>query len=121
VSLDRVSAVNAARLCRGRTVERGSLFRVCRDAEVELDDDGVSKRAMVERELQQRRFEPVVRLEIQPNADPGMVSQLRGRFALTAEGVYEMSALVDYTTLFEIPGLDIAALRDPPGEPLAPT
>ena len=41
-----------------------SLFRVCRDAEVELEgEEGVSKRALVEREVQQRRFEPVVRLE----------------------------------------------------------
>ena len=51
-----------------------SLFRVCRDAEVELEEDaGESKRALVEEELRQRRFEPVVRLEIQPNADPAMV------------------------------------------------
>src|SRR5262249_52386910 len=102
------------------TVERASLFRVCRDAEVELDDDGVSKRAAVERELQQRRFEPVVRLEIQPDADPEMVAQLRERFALTSEDVYEMTALLDYTTLFEIAGLDIAPLRDPPWIPLPP-
>ena len=61
----------------------------------------------------QRRFEPVVRLEIQPNADPAMVAELRERFALTSEDVYEMSALLDYTTLFEIAGLEIEALRDP--------
>jgi polyphosphate kinase len=120
VSIDEVIAANADKLFPGMTVERASLFRVCRDAEVELDDDGVSKRAAVERELQQRRFEPVVRLEIQPDADPEMVSQLRERFALTADDVYEMTALLDYTTLFEIAGLDIEPLRDPPWIPLPP-
>jgi polyphosphate kinase len=50
-----------------------------------------------------------------------MVSELRERFALTAEDVYDMSALLDYTTLFEIAGLDIDALRDPPWSPLPPT
>jgi polyphosphate kinase len=121
VGLDEVIAANADKLFPGMAVTRASLFRVCRDAEVEIDDDGVSKRASVERELQQRRFEPVVRLEIQPNADPEMVAELRERFALTAEDVYEMSALLDYTTLFEIAGLDIESLRDPPWTPLPPT
>ena len=121
VGLDQVIAANAEKLFPGMVVGSASLFRVCRDAEVELeDDDGASKRAMVERELLQRRFEPVVRLEIQPNADRGMVSELKQRFALSSEDVYEMSALLDYTTLFEIAGLEVESLRDPPWTPLPP-
>ena len=92
-----------------------------RDADVELDEnDGLSKRAMVEEELRQRRFEPVVRLEVQPDADPAMVAELVDRFGLAPDAVYEMSALLDYTTLFEIAGLDVDELRDPPWTPLAP-
>ncbi len=121
VSLDQVIAANAPKLFPGLVIRSASLFRVCRDAEVELDDEGVSKRALVERELQQRRFEPVVRLELEPNADPGMVTELKGRFALTSDDIYEMSALLDYTTLFEIAGLEIESLRDPPWTPLPPT
>jgi polyphosphate kinase len=63
----------------------------------------------------------VVRLELQPNADPAMVSELRARFALAVEDIYEMSELLDYTTLFEIAGLEIEELRDPPWTPLPPT
>ena len=121
VSLGQVIAANAHKLFPGLEIVGASLFRVCRDAEVELDDDGVGKRALVERELQQRRFEPVVRLEIEANADQEMVTELRGRFALTSEDVYEMSALLDYTTLFEIAGLELEPLRDPPWTPLPPT
>jgi polyphosphate kinase len=121
VSLARVIAANASKLFPGMLVRRASLFRVTRDAEVELDEDGVSKRVLVERELQQRRFEPVVRLEIQPDADPGMVAELSERFALSPEDVYEMPALLDYTTLFEIADLDVASLRDAPWTPLPPT
>jgi polyphosphate kinase len=120
VSLAQVIAANAERVFPGMEIAGGSLFRVCRDAEVELDDDGVSKRVLVERELQQRRFEPVVRLEVQPNADPAMVAELRERFALTDDDVYEMTALLDYTTLFEIAGLEIDGLRDVPWTPLPP-
>ena len=120
VSLAEAIAANAGKLFPGMTIASGSLFRVCRDADVELDEEGVSKRALVEREVQQRRFEPVVRLEIQPNADSQMVSELRERFALTPEDVYEMRALLDYTTLFQIAGLELEALRDPPWTPLPP-
>jgi polyphosphate kinase len=121
VSLDQVIRANAERLFPGMIVASASLFRVCRDADVELDEnDGLSKRAMVEEELRQRRFEPVVRLEVQPDADSAMVAELVDRFALGPDAVYEMSALLDYTTLFEIAGLDVAELRDPPWTPLAP-
>jgi polyphosphate kinase len=121
VSLADVIAANAQKLFPGMVITSASLFRVCRDAEVELEEEGVSKRALVERELQQRRFEPVVRLEIQPDADPDMVAELRERFALTPEDVFEMSALLDYTTLFEIAALELEPLRDPPWAPLPPT
>ncbi len=121
VGLDQVIAANAERLFPGMVVESASQFRVCRDAEVELeDDDGESKRALVQREVLQRRFEPVVRLEVQPNADTRMVSELKHRFALTSEDIYEMRALLDYTTLFEIAGLKVEPLRDPPWTPLPP-
>ena len=122
VGLDQVIAANAEKLFPGMEIASASLFRVCRDAEVELDDDeGVSKRALVEREVQQRRFEPVVRLEVQPNADPADDrGARRSSSRSTPEDIYEMPALLDYTTLFEIAGLEIEALRDPPWTPLPP-
>ncbi|HEX3686440.1 MAG TPA: polyphosphate kinase 1, partial [Gaiellaceae bacterium] len=120
VGLDEVIAANAQKLFPGMVIESASQFRVLRDAEVELDDNGLSKRDMVELELQQRRFEPVVRLELQPNADPEMVTELRSRFFLAEEDIYEMSALLDYTTLFEIAELPMPELRDPPWTPLPP-
>ena len=39
VSLDQVIAANAEKLFPGMVIESASLFRVCRDADVELDDD----------------------------------------------------------------------------------
>ncbi len=123
VGLDEVIRANAGQLFPGMVAGQASLFRVCRDAEVELDEDeaeALSKRSTVEEELRQRRFEPVVRLEVQPDADPAMVSELKRRFGLASSDVYEMRALLDYTTLFEVAGLDIEALRDPPWTPLQP-
>jgi polyphosphate kinase len=120
VRLDEVIEANAHKLFAGMAIETATLIRVCRDAEVELDDDGQGKRAFVEEELRQRRFEPVVRLEVQSNADQASVAALREQFGLTPDDVYELRELLDYTTLFEIAGLDIAELHDPPWRPLAP-
>src|SRR5262245_53932236 len=75
IGLDQLIVANAPKLFPGMGIESATLIRVCRDAEVELDDDGVDKRALVERELRQRRFEPVVRLEVQPEADPLIVAE----------------------------------------------
>src|SRR5262249_54927788 len=51
VSLADVVAGNAQTLFPGMEIETATLIRVCRDAEVELDDEGLSKRALVEEEL----------------------------------------------------------------------
>src|SRR5262245_1465978 len=120
IGLDQLIVANAPKLFPGMGIESATLIRVCRDAEVELDDDGVDKRALVERELRQRRFEPVVRLEVQPQADRLIVAELQDRFELAPEDIYEMPELVDYTTLFEIAALPIPELRDPPWTPVAP-
>ena len=120
VGLDQVIRANAERLFPGMIVASASLFRVCRDADVELDEnDGLSKRAMVEEELRQRRFgrRPA---RGAADADSAMVAELVDRFSLAPDAVYEMSALLDYTTLFEIAGLDVDELRDRPWTPLAP-
>jgi polyphosphate kinase len=120
VGLADVIAANAGKLFPGLRIETASLFRVCRDAEVELELEAVSKRALVEQEVRKRRFEPVVRLELQPNADAAMVAELVERFSLTSLDIYEMPELLDYTTLFEIARLDIEPLRETLWTPLPP-
>jgi polyphosphate kinase len=46
---------------------------------------------------------------------------LRERFQLTSADVFEVDEEVDYTTLFEIAGLPVPELRDPPWTPLIRT
>jgi polyphosphate kinase len=49
-----------------------------------------------------------------------MSAELVQQFSLTEDDVYEMPALLDYTTLFEIADLDVGQLRDAPWTPLPP-
>ncbi|MBL8258455.1 MAG: polyphosphate kinase 1 [Candidatus Competibacteraceae bacterium] len=109
------------KLFPGMELINATLFRILRNAEVELDeDDDDSLREVVAEALQQRRFEPVVRLDLASDAHPALRQGLMDRFDLENHEVYEVEGLLDYTSLFQIAGLDRPELRDPPWNPLPP-
>ncbi|HKM57081.1 MAG TPA: polyphosphate kinase 1 [Isosphaeraceae bacterium] len=97
-----------------------TLFRVTRDAEVELNEDASTLRQQVAEELKQRRFEPVVRLEVQAQADPWLRELLVNQFELSKGDVYELSGELDYTGLMSVASLPRSDLRDPPWDPVEP-
>src|SRR5262249_28215710 len=99
-----------------------TLFRVTRDAEVELDEDAedTSLTELVQEQIRQRRYEPIVRLEFACGADPAIKEALAERFKLLPLDLYDAAEELDFTSLFEIAGLDIPALRDRPWVPLTP-
>ena len=110
---------NAHKLYGGMRLTGTTLFRVTRDAEFEVDDESeAALRDVVREQVRQRRYEPVLRLEFAPEADPSIREMLRERFRLAESDVYDLPDEVDYTTLFQIAGLPIAALRDPAWTPL---
>jgi polyphosphate kinase len=119
VGLHEVIRGNAHKLYGGMKLSGTTLFRLTRDAEVETDDDAdQTLREVVREQVRQRRYEPVVRLEFAPDADPSIREMLRERFKLSPSDIYDLPGELDYTTLFAIASLPIAALRDPPWTPL---
>ena len=109
---------SAPKLVPGMTILSGTLFRVLRNAEVELDDeDGESLRDVVSDAVRQRRFEPVVRLDFGPNVDPAVRRALMERFELKDVDIFDQPGILDYPDLFQIAGIDVAELRDPPWTP----
>ena len=119
VPLYEVIRGNILKLYDGMTISGISLLRITRDAEVGADDDSsAGARELVEAQIRQRRYEPIVRLEFGPGADPAIKQSLRDRFQLGPSDVYDMAEEVDYTTLFEIANLPLPQLRDRPWIPL---
>ncbi len=125
VPLHEVIRGNAHRLYGGMTLTQATLVRITRDAEVDSGDDEdeqtVGLPELVREQVRQRRYEPVVRLEFGPGADPALREMLRQRFELSPADVYDTTGLVDFTSLFEIAALPVPELRDPPWTPLPPT
>jgi polyphosphate kinase len=97
-----------------------TLFRLTRDAEVEIEPDSdEALREVVREQVRQRHYEPVVRLEFAPDSDPVICEMLQEKFKLNAVDIYDLPDELDYTSLFQISALPIAALRDPTWTPLA--
>jgi polyphosphate kinase len=122
VSLHDLIRHNAKKLFPGMVVGGGTLFRILRNAEIELDEEeSESVRESVAEALRQRRFLPVVRVDFAQGPNPLIKRGLMERFKLSQDDVYELPGLLDYTGLFQIAGLEIPALRDPHWTPLPPT
>lgn len=110
---------NVHKLYVGMRLTGTTLFRVTRDADFEIDDDSdAALRDIVREQVRQRRYEPVLRLEFAPGADPSIREMLRERFQLSPADVYDMPDELDYTTLFQIADLPFRALKDPAWTPL---
>jgi polyphosphate kinase len=121
VPLYEVIRGNLGKLYGGMEVSATTLVRLTRDAEVELDDDSPAALPdLVKEQVRQRRYEPVVRLEFGPGADPAIREMLCDHFQLLPLDLYDMAEEVDYTTLFQIAGMEIPELSAPAWHPLPP-
>ena len=121
VPLYEVIRGNVHKLYDGMKLTGTTLFRLTRDAEVAIDEDSdEALRDVVREQIRQRRYEPVIRLEFAQGADSSIREMLRERFELAPADVFDLPGEIDFTSLFEIAGLPVPALRDPAWSPLTP-
>src|SRR5262245_49331541 len=119
VPLGDIVRGNLDLLYRGMSIMATTVVRLTRDAEVEIDDDPrAGIREQIQEQVRLRRYEPVIRLEFGPSADPSLRDLLRERFQLSPDDVYELPDEMDYTTLFEVAALPMPERRDPVWAPL---
>ena len=120
VVLDDVIREHLAQLFPGQAIREIACFRMSRDAELELDDEGGrTQLELVEREIRRRRRSDVVRLEIEDTASAQLTGMLEQQLDLDPQDVYRLAGPLDLRvllTLAELPGFE--ALRDPPLRPV---
>src|SRR5262245_47963955 len=99
-----------------------TLFRITRDAEVEWHGDraGESLRELVAERVRLRRYEPVVRMELGPDAAPTVRATLLNLLKICDEDVYDLPSAFDSSTLWTLASLDLPELRDSPWTPKVP-
>jgi polyphosphate kinase len=121
ISLQELVLVNAASLFPGVEVESATLFRVSRNADIAIEEDSDNSiKELVEEQVRQRRFQPVVRLEFAEGANREIRDGLVASFDLRDSDVYELPDMLDYSGLFELASLPISELRDAPWAPQPP-
>jgi len=120
IALEDLVRQHLETLFPARQIESCALFRVTRNASAgqheDLADDLL---ALIESELKERRFAPIVRLEVAAGLSPAHRSRLAGELQLNEESdVFEVPALLAMRDLFEISRLEHPSLHDPPHHPV---
>ena len=122
VDLADVIANNLDLLFPGMEVEACSMFRVTRNAITERDEEEAEDLLeLIEIEMRERKFAPVVRLQVDRNMPPLLRGRLAAELGLDESAdVFEAEGMLGQRDLIELATLDIPELRDPPHAPCAP-
>jgi len=120
VLLEDVMRDNLDMLFPGMHVVSCEFFRVTRNSNTEKNEEQADDLlSMIESELQDRKFAPIVRLEIMKGMEAGHRGMLAAELALdeTAD-VFEQDGMMAMRDLFEIAALEYPELHDPPHHPI---
>jgi polyphosphate kinase len=121
VPVEQLIQANVAELFPGMEIVAASAFRVTRNADVDRDDDEAEDLLeMISEELRERRFAPVVRLEVERGMPPEVRDLLVRELELEGSDVYETANQVDHADCIVFADLDVPAFRYDPWEPVIP-
>lgn len=119
--LESLIQANLAELFPGLEIVSSHLFRVTRDADIEIQEDEASDLlATIEQEVRRRRFGAVVRLEVAPRTPKRVRKLLVRQLEITEGEVYEIEGPLGGSDLMSLVKLDRRELKDPPFTPAVP-
>jgi polyphosphate kinase len=115
VPLEDVIAHHLDALFPGMEIADYDVFRVTRDADLEVSDDAADLLQAVEDELRRRRFGEIVRVEVGSDCSERLLSELTGLLGVDDGEVYPVDGLLDMGALWQLVKLPgHAELRDEP-------
>ncbi|HEX6649540.1 MAG TPA: polyphosphate kinase 1 [Pyrinomonadaceae bacterium] len=119
--VEEVIEANIHSLFPNMHLSKGHLFRVTRDADVEIrDDKAADLLALIKESLRERRFGLPVRLEVAASMPDEMVEYLTASLHLERDDVYKIDGLLDVQDLMELYGIDKPDLKDKPLKTVVP-
>jgi polyphosphate kinase len=119
VPLEDVISANLERLFPGMQILANHTFRVTRDTELEVDDDGAEDLLQaLEAELTRRRFSRAVRLEVEDVMPEKMLQLLVRELQVDASDVFPLPGLLGLSDLIELHAIDRPDLKDGPFQPV---
>ena len=113
--LEEIIAANAHTMFSRMHVSQAHIFRVTRDADIEVrEDKAADLLKAIEQTLRKRRFGSAVRLEVSKGMPDSMVRSLTKELDLTADDVYVIDGPLRINDLMQLYGLDKPNLKDKP-------
>jgi polyphosphate kinase len=119
VPLERVLSHYLPDLFPGMQIVERSLFRVTRDADLEVSDEADDLLEAVELELRRARFGEVTRLEVSASMSQAMRERLQLGLNVVDELVYPLEGILDLADLGELWKLNRSDLKYDPWVPIA--
>ncbi|CAN5865238.1 RNA degradosome polyphosphate kinase [soil metagenome] len=121
VPLEQVIAFHLDSLFPGMEVLDHHVFRVTRNADIEVEEEeGGDLLMTIETELTRRRFGHVVRLEVHPDIPDEILDLLRREMGADEADVYTVDGPIDLGGLWGLASLDRADLSHEPWQWLTP-
>ncbi|MGI9017056.1 MAG: polyphosphate kinase 1 [Euzebya sp.] len=118
VPLEEVIRWQLHELFPGMEVSEAHLFRVTRNADVEVDEDDAEDLLLaIQEQLSRRRFGSVVRLEVAADMPAGTVSRLQEELDIEPLFTYQVRGLMGRTDLRQLARLHQPTLRFDPWTP----
>jgi polyphosphate kinase len=102
LALEDVIASHLDALFPGMEIAEYDVFRVTRDADLEVSDDAADLLQAVEDELRRRRFGEVVRVEVGASCSERLRDELAGLLGVQDDEVYPVAGLLDMGALWQI-------------------
>lgn len=120
--LEQLIAAHLDTLFRGMEIVAAFPFRVTRNADLARNEEEADDLLdMISEELRERRFAPVVRLEVADNAPADILALLQSQLHLENEDVYLMHGLLRRADLFALADINLPHLKYEPYTPTVPT
>ncbi len=120
VPLEEVISNNLDMLFPGMKIDSHELFRVTRNANTEKNEEQADDlMALIESELRERKFAPIVRLEVMNRMTPLHRGHLAAELSLDeATDVFAVTGMMAMRDLMEIASLDYPHLKDETHQPV---
>ena len=116
--LEELIENNLEQLFPKMRITKAYLFRLIRDADVEIEEDEAGDLLKtIEKGIRSRRYGKVVRLDITPAMPVPVRKLLMKNLDVSARNVYEIDGALGLSSLMELLKIEIPALKDDPFVP----
>ncbi len=107
ILLEEIIERNLSALFSGCDIIAAHPFRIMRNADLSVDEEGAEDLLVeIEKLLKRRQWGEAIRLEIEDNADKRILKRLRKELKIQPADIYEVNGPLDLTFLMKMYGLD---------------